>query len=97
MSEKRPDQMPEDTAPESSASNLPKAYDPSIIEQRWAESWVRERLFDVPTPETGAPHLDSEMWDRAATNPHPFTMLLPPPNVTGYLHIDRKSVGRERV
>jgi valyl-tRNA synthetase len=87
MSEKTPDQMPEDTAPESSASNLPKAYDPSIIEQRWAEYWVRERLFDVPTPETGAPHLDSEMWDRAATNPHPFTMLLPPPNVTGYLHM----------
>src|ERR1017187_3695705 len=83
MSEK----MPEETAPESSASNLPKAYDPSIIEQRWAEYWVRERLFDVPTPETGAPHLDSEMWDRAATNPHPFTMLLPPPNVTGYLHM----------
>src|ERR1035437_1318888 len=87
MSEKMPDKMPEETAPESSASNLPKAYDPSIIEQRWAEYWVRERLFDVPTPETGAPHLDSEMWDRAATNPHPFTMLLPPPNVTGYLHM----------
>jgi valyl-tRNA synthetase len=87
MSDKMPDKMPEETPLESSASNLPKAYDPSIIEQRWAEYWVRERLFDVPTPETGAPHLDSEMWDRAATNPHPFTMLLPPPNVTGYLHM----------
>ena len=29
---------------------LPKAYDPSVIEERWAEYWVRERLFDVPTP-----------------------------------------------
>ena len=30
---------------------LPKAYDPSIIEERWAEYWVRERLFDVATSE----------------------------------------------
>ena len=26
---------------------LPKAYDPSVIEERWAEYWVRERLFHV--------------------------------------------------
>jgi len=55
--------------------NLPKAYDPSVIEQRWADYWVRERLFDVPTPE------DTQ------ADPKTFTMLLPPPNVTGYLHM----------
>ena len=54
--------------------DLPKAYDPTAIEDRWAEYWVRERLFDVPTPD-GAP---------AAP---PFTILLPPPNVTGRLHM----------
>jgi len=54
--------------------DLPKAYDPTAIEDRWAEYWVHERLFDVPTPE-GAP---------AAS---PFTILLPPPNVTGRLHM----------
>src|ERR1700748_2434462 len=54
--------------------DLPKSYDPTAIEDRWAEYWVRERLFDVPTPD-GAP---------AAP---PFTILLPPPNVTGRLHM----------
>jgi len=54
--------------------DLPKAYDPTAIEDRWAEYWVRERLFETPTPE-GAP---------AAS---PFTILLPPPNVTGRLHM----------
>jgi valyl-tRNA synthetase len=54
--------------------DLPKAYDPTSIEDRWAEYWVRERLFDVPTP-AGAP------------NAPPFTILLPPPNVTGRLHM----------
>jgi valyl-tRNA synthetase len=61
-------------APDNSGSNLPKAYDPSAIEQRWADYWVNEHLWDVPTPAT--PPKDS-----------PFTMLLPPPNVTGRLHM----------
>jgi valyl-tRNA synthetase len=57
------------------SQELPKAYDPSIIEQRWAEYWVKEHLFDVPTPET-------------THNPaKKFTILLPPPNVTGRLHM----------
>ena len=54
--------------------DLPKTYDPTAIEDRWAAYWVSERLFDVPTPE------------RAAVQPG-FTMLLPPPNVTGRLHM----------
>ena len=54
---------------------LPKAYDPSVIEERWAEYWVRERLFDVPTPTS----TDGEA--------EKFTILLPPPNVTGRLHM----------
>ncbi|MBZ5569315.1 MAG: valine--tRNA ligase [Acidobacteriia bacterium] len=54
---------------------LPKAYDPGAIEQRWAEYWVRERLFAVKTPAPGEPA------------PPVFTLLLPPPNVTGALHM----------
>jgi valyl-tRNA synthetase len=79
-----PDQKPTETSAES-AGTLPKAYDPSTIEQRWADYWIRERLFDVPTPSTeaGAPHLDSEMWESKKT----FSLLLPPPNVTGRLHM----------
>ena len=53
---------------------LPKAYDPGSIEARWAEYWVRERLFHVDTPATPDPQ-------------HTFTLLLPPPNVTGRLHM----------
>src|SRR5271168_1865551 len=66
---------------------LPKAYDPSTIEQRWAEYWVREHLFDVATPEAVAADNAAAS---AAHTPAPakkFTQLLPPPNVTGRLHI----------
>src|SRR5437588_2571777 len=53
---------------------LPKAYEPGAIEARWAEYWVREKLFHVETP--------------GAADARPvFTLLLPPPNVTGRLHM----------
>jgi valyl-tRNA synthetase len=55
--------------------DLPKAYDPTAIEDRWAEYWVHERLFDVPTPQD------------ICGLPPGFTLLLPPPNVTGRLHM----------
>ncbi len=53
---------------------LPKAYEPGAIETRWAEYWVKEKLFHVETPAPGQ------------TRPV-FTLLLPPPNVTGRLHM----------
>ncbi|MGD0094929.1 MAG: valine--tRNA ligase [Terracidiphilus sp.] len=55
---------------------LPKAYDPSAIEDHWAEYWVREKLFAQPTLSADAAEQDD-----------PFTILLPPPNVTGNLHM----------
>ncbi len=56
--------------------DLPKAYDPTAIEDHWAEYWVRENLFAQPTPKADDPHRGE-----------PFTILLPPPNVTGRLHM----------
>jgi valyl-tRNA synthetase len=53
---------------------LPKAYEPGAIEARWAEYWVQEKLFHVETPPPG---------DARPV----FTLLLPPPNVTGRLHM----------
>jgi valyl-tRNA synthetase len=54
--------------------HLPKAYEPGAIEPRWAEYWVREKLFHVETP--------------AGDSTQPvFTLILPPPNVTGRLHM----------
>ncbi len=54
--------------------DLPKSYEPGAIEARWAEYWIKEKLFSVPTPPPGE------------TRPV-FTLLLPPPNVTGQLHM----------
>jgi valyl-tRNA synthetase len=56
--------------------DLPKAYDPTAIEDHWAEYWVRENLFAQPTPSPGEPE-----------HGNPFVILLPPPNVTGNLHM----------
>src|SRR6202789_2775832 len=53
---------------------LPKSYEPGAIETRWADYWIKEKLFSVATP--------------AAGEKRPvFTLLLPPPNVTGRLHM----------
>jgi valyl-tRNA synthetase len=59
---------------------LPKAYEPGAIESRWAEYWIKEKLFSVPTPPKSA--------DKSVRATQPvFTLLLPPPNVTGNLHM----------
>src|SRR5437868_1565978 len=55
-------------------TELPKAYEPSAIETRWAEYWVKENLFAVATPPEGD------------TRPV-FSLLLQPPNVTGCHHM----------
>jgi len=56
------------------AHDLPKSYEPGAIETRWADYWIKEKLFSVRTPPPGE------------TRPV-FTLLLPPPNVTGRLHM----------
>ena len=50
---------------------IAKSYDPQQIEPRWAECWVKEELFKA---------------DPNAPGP-PFCVVIPPPNVTGSLHI----------
>ena len=50
---------------------LDKAYDPSQIEPAWAEWWVSEGLFKA---------------DAASSRPV-FSLVIPPPNVTGALHM----------
>jgi valyl-tRNA synthetase len=59
-------------APESVAREAPlaKAYDPAIVEPRWAARW-RDEPFRAD-PASGRP---------------PFTIVIPPPNVTGNLHL----------
>ncbi len=69
---------------------LPKAYEPGAIEARWAEYWVREKLFHVETPEIptlAAPTPGAARMGHPSETRPVFTMLLPPPNVTGRLHM----------
>jgi valyl-tRNA synthetase len=53
------------------AREIAKAYDPQQIEGRWAEFWVKENLFRADPSAPG----------------DPFAIVIPPPNVTGSLHI----------
>ena len=53
------------------AREIAKAYEPQQIEPRWAEYWVKEALFRA---------------DVSAPGPV-FSIVIPPPNVTGSLHI----------
>jgi valyl-tRNA synthetase len=64
--------------------DLPKAYDPTAIEDHWAEYWVREKLFAQPAPPTNA---KDQGLDGQSDGQSPYTILLPPPNVTGRLHM----------
>jgi valyl-tRNA synthetase len=53
------------------AREIAKAYDPQQIEARWAEFWIKDHLFRA---------------DANAPGPV-FSIVIPPPNVTGSLHI----------
>jgi len=61
----------ESNIPVPASEPLPKAYDPLAIEEKWARLWVEQKMFHV------------EHFGRG----EPFTILLPPPNVTGRLHM----------
>jgi len=50
---------------------IAKAYEPQQIEPRWAEFWVKEALFRADVNDPGPV----------------FSIVIPPPNVTGSLHI----------
>ncbi|MDR1125352.1 MAG: valine--tRNA ligase [Deltaproteobacteria bacterium] len=54
-----------------SQENLPKGYDPAAIEQQWRDHWEQNKTF---TPEMPA---------KSAS----YSIVIPPPNVTGNLHI----------
>jgi valyl-tRNA synthetase len=50
---------------------IPKAYEPQEIEERWAKAWFDEKLFRA---------------ENSADGPA-FSIALPPPNITGSIHI----------
>ena len=54
-------------------NQLPKAYDPKAVEGPIFEAWTSGHYFECPVPED--------------TSVPPFTVVIPPPNVTGSLHM----------
>ena len=66
--------MATDTRPTilTEAGELPKVYDPKAVEGP-VYAWWEERGYFMPPPER-------------PDEPEPFTIILPPPNITGSLH-----------
>src|SRR5271154_1095750 len=60
------------------AREIPKAYEPQEIEERWAKAWFDEKLFRAEN--SGTPVVPSDQQPR-------FSIALPPPNITGTIHI----------
>ncbi len=54
-----------------SDKQLDKTYEPKQVEDRWYRLWVEQGYFHAPLTHPGAP----------------YTIVIPPPNVTGSLHI----------
>ncbi len=76
----------------SHGTELAKAYDPSAIEEKWAAYWVKERVFDTAEagplqPRFRPQSVAEKVFDTADGDAKAFTTLLPPPNVTGRLHM----------
>lgn len=54
---------------------LPKAYEPQEVEKKLVDKWQQAKLF--------AAHIDK--------NKKPFVIVIPPPNITGALHMGHAS------
>jgi valyl-tRNA synthetase len=52
-------------------TEIPKAYEPSHVEQKWYQFWMKQGYF--------TPKIDKTR--------KPFVIIMPPPNVTGELHV----------
>jgi len=52
-------------------SEIPKNYEPALVESKWYEYWMEQRLF----------HADARSKKPA------YSIVIPPPNVTGILHL----------
>ncbi|CAD8210973.1 unnamed protein product [Paramecium pentaurelia] len=56
------------------ASKMPESYQPNFVESFWYKYWEEKKYFHVSAEE-------------ALKNDKRYVMVLPPPNVTGYLHL----------
>ena len=58
-------------------TNMDSKYNPTDIEQRWYQYWLDNKLF----------HSEPDTVNDRGTLKEPFTVVIPPPNVTGVLHM----------
>ncbi|HEY1186948.1 MAG TPA: class I tRNA ligase family protein, partial [Gemmata sp.] len=58
------------------ATELPKAYDPKAAQEKWLTFWESKGYFHSEPPEGKSPPAKK-----------PYTIVIPPPNVTGALHM----------
>ena len=54
-----------------SSLRLDKTYDPKAVEARWSRAWIERGYFHASTAHPG----------------QPYSIVIPPPNVTGSLHV----------
>ena len=57
--------------------NLPTTYNPKDIETRLYKKWEDSGYFHAEVPDNPS----------APNAPKPFTIVIPPPNITGQLHM----------
>ncbi len=51
--------------------NLPKTYEPREIQEKWSKKWAEANYFHA----------------KVEKDKEPFCIVIPPPNVTGFLHL----------
>lgn len=68
--------MTEPIAPDTNSQELPKSFEPQAIEARWYPEWQKRGYFNA------GKHVQGD-----AAAPAAFSIQLPPPNVTGTLHM----------
>ncbi len=68
---------------ELSKTELAKAYTPQDVEKKWYSTWEAGGLFNAYRPDE-APQ---DPTGRRADDKAPFVVCMPPPNVTGILHM----------
>jgi valyl-tRNA synthetase len=57
--------------PDPEIKEIPKAYIPNSVEEKWYQYWLDNKLFHSEVDKTKTP----------------YTIVIPPPNVTGHLHM----------
>ncbi|MHC1699477.1 MAG: valine--tRNA ligase [Humidesulfovibrio sp.] len=67
--------MPEPKKDATQSATLPKGYEPADVEARWGKHWEDNKTFS-PDPQ-----------DVLSGGKQPYSIVIPPPNVTGALHM----------